>query len=206
MDRKSASELDHLLADGELSGSERDAIFERVMADVSRAEPSRVRSRIAWGIGGGLAIAAAALLAVGSHLGRQSELTARGTAGPAETVQVRCAEGRLTACPLSSKLVFVVAGGTRQGFLSAYAEPVDGHAERVWYFSSEGESPSVAAQPANTQVLERAVRLAGAHQPGRYRVHVFLADRALRRDEMLADTSAPGVRAQLQTDLTVLEH
>lgn len=207
MERKSASELDHLLANGELSGAETDAIFERVLADVARHEPPRVNPRRAWLIVGGLSAAAAALLAFSPLLHKHSEFIARGAAGNGQSLEVRCSQGTLAACPSSSDLVFVVSGSDRSCVLSAYAEPLDGHAERVWYFARESESPRVVAGAATTHVFERAVRLTGTHQPGRYRVHAFLADRALAHDEMLAGAaeSVGGVYVRTQSDLLVLE-
>jgi hypothetical protein len=205
MDAKNANELDRLLADGELSGPEADAIFDRVYEQVARTERVVRPKRVAFVIAG-CAAAAAVLLQLRTTLDGPDEFAARG--GSAATVlEAICSEGSLDACPTTAKLAFLAAGDGTTGFLSAYAEPLDpsAGAERVWYFSRETESPQLTAGADGTRVFERAVRLTGTHRTGRYRVHAFLADHPLGRDDMLGAVSRKGVLASVQIDLTVVE-
>jgi hypothetical protein len=203
MDEKNKNQLDRLLADGELGGPEADAIFDRVYAAVASAERARWPAR-SWLLGGGLSAAAAVLLMLvwpGRH--PAGELTARGSDRYAPTLEATCSEGSLAACPISAKLVFVVSGDGAGGFLSAYAEPLDAGAERVWYFSREANSPELKRSGNGTRVFDRAVKLAGSHRPGRYRVHAFLAKRPLTHAEMLASGAGVRILTSIHSDVTI---
>jgi hypothetical protein len=209
MDHQTANKLDRLLAGDAISGPEADAIFERVIAGVEREERAEHNDRrphwrrALWGTGL-IAIAAAGVLVALRTTGpATSELRVRGAsgAGPGPRLQLICSGGRPDACPISSQLIFAVSGDATSGFLSAYAEPLEPGAERVWYFSRDGDSPVLDGVRDGTRVFERAVRLAGTHQTGRYRVHVFLSDVALTPAEMLAGTSAVIARAQAELQI-----
>jgi hypothetical protein len=203
MDQKTTHQLDRLLADGELSGPEADAIFDRVYASVARDERVRWPLRAVL-LGGGLSAAAALLVMLARPVGDPvGELTARGSVAFAPTLEATCTDGTLSACPISAKLVFVVSGDAPSGFLSAYAEPLDAGAERVWYFSREANTPEVMLADQGTHVFDRAVMLSGSHQPGRYRVHAFLAARPLAREEMLAEPRSADLLASIQFDVTI---
>jgi hypothetical protein len=204
VDRKTANELDRLLAGDGTSGPEADAIFERVMAEVERAEPRHRRRHALWAGGAIAAAAAIGVLALRpAATPSRSELTARGAAQAAPRIELVCSGGSLDACPISAKLVFAVTGDDTSGFVSAYAEPLDPGAERVWYFSRQVGSPQLNGIGDGTRVLDRAVQLASAHQPGGYRVHVFLSEAALTPDEMLGGAGASAT-ANLQVELHIV--
>ena len=207
MDQQTANQLNRLLADGELSRPEAESIFDRVYAAVEREErPRRLRPHVALFAGGGLAAAAALLLLlVRPADAPRSELTARGASGGAAALELRCSGGTLAACPLSSKLVFLLSGSAETGFLSAYAEPLTSGAERVWYFSREVHSPALAEPLDGTYVFDRAVGLGGSHRAGRYRVHAFLADQPLTHGELLSPHVQERARASLHIDVNLIE-
>jgi hypothetical protein len=94
--------------------------------------------------------------------------------------------------------------GRADGFLSAYAEPIGHDAERVFYFSKEDGSVRVTVPAEGTRVAERTVRLPAAQEPGRYRVHAVLAERALSRDEMLAAAGQRGVEVRVTTRVELI--
>jgi hypothetical protein len=207
MDQQTATRLDRLLANGELSRPEAEAIFERVYATIAREEPPRRLWSGSLLAAGGLAAAAALFLLLRPATEPPAEWTARGVAATdtAAMLELRCSDGRLSACPLSSKLVFLVSGEADAGFLSAYAEPLEAGMERVWYFSREAHSPELALPLNGTHVFDRGVSLAGSHRAGRYRVHAFLSDQPLTHAELLAGPPSQRVRASLHTEITLTE-
>jgi hypothetical protein len=205
MDPKTANQLDRLLADGELSGPEADAIFDRVYANVAAAErpgTSRRATYAALWFGAGAAACIASLVTFRSPGPESTALTARGTNDGAPVLAVRCADGTLGACPKSSRLFFSVAGDRTSGFLSAYAEPLDMPGERIWYFSSETLSPQPVGAVDGTRVFDHAVNLGGTHRPGRYRIHAFLAPRPLSHTEMLESAGSQALRMQAEVAIT----
>lgn len=130
-----------------------------------------------------------------------------GDVSPRPLIEVKCRGGTLSACPRASELVFAIAGKGAQGFLSAYAEPVGHEGARVFYFSTEDGSTKIAtdAPGAGVGVAERAVRIPDAQRAGRYRVHAYLVERALGREEM---QSAPGgafVLAKARVEVVIIE-
>jgi hypothetical protein len=207
MDSKTANKLDRLLADGDLRGPEADAIFDRVYAQVARTDRVQRPVRRVFVLTGCVAAAAVALFVWRATFEPHEEFAARGDAAALPVLDASCSVGTVDACPVSAKLVFIVSGDSTTGFLSAYAEPLDPAvgADRVWYFSRESESPRIADTSDGTHVFERAVRLMGTHREGRYRVHAFFADHPLGRDDMLAGSSASGIRARRQFDLVIVE-
>lgn len=205
MDQPTANKLDRLLADGELSGPEADAIFERVHSAVVRTERRRRVRAVTWLAASIAAAAAIGLVLVEPAPDPRAELTARGSVADASVLEAVCSQGTLAACPMSSTLTFAIRGSSPAGFLSAYAEPLDAPAERIWYFSSDTASPELAGAVDETRVFDRGVRLSGTHRPGRYRIHAFLADRPLSPAEMVASPDAGQVRASMQSDLSVTE-
>jgi hypothetical protein len=119
--------MDRLLAGGELSGPEADAIYERVTAELERRERKRrplVMRYWAVGAGAALAAAAAVLLVVREPAGGEQTQYEEGTIGSKPVVEISCEGGTLAACPLSGSLVFVVSGNRRAVVLSAWAERV----------------------------------------------------------------------------------
>lgn len=204
MDDKATRQLDRLLADGGVSGPEADAILDRVLATVAREEPRR-SSRVIYWVGAGLAAAAAAFVVLSPRALPAGELTARGTGAAGPTLQVSCSAGELGACPLAATLVFSIAGDQSTGFLSAYAEPSAEGGERVWYFSQESESPSLADVEDGTRVFGRGVKLSGTHRPGQYRVRAFVSTRPLGQSEMLAGPPQRVLLSRADIDLRVTE-
>ena len=136
MDEKTARDMDRLLAGGELSGPEADAILERVMADLDRAE----RKRRPWVLrylpaaaaaGAVLAAAAAVLLVVrgggdvpGGEPGVGPVQYEDGVVGGVK-IEIRCADGTLAACPVTSSLVFAVSEA--RGAVGLCRSGVEGH-------------------------------------------------------------------------------
>lgn len=203
MDDQTANKLDRLLAGDGISGPEADAIFTRVVAEVEREEGTRSWTRVLWGGAAALGLAAAAALIAVRPDPAPAGFAARGGAETGPRLEVICADGSLAACPISSRLIFAVSGDATTGFLSAYAEPLEPGAERVWYFARESQSPELAGVANGTRVFEQAVQLVGSHQRGRYRVHAFLADAALGQDEMLANPSGQA-RATVHAELHII--
>jgi hypothetical protein len=121
------------------------------------------------------------------------------------TLSVTCSPGTLSACPMSSSLVFSLAGKRVSGFLSAYAEPVGHEAERVFYFSKEDGSVELAWPPEAGHDAKHIVRLSASHEPGRYRIHAVLADEPKPRAAMTAGAPIPGARATARVEIVVVE-
>jgi hypothetical protein len=201
---KSDEQLDALLSRGRLSGPERDRILKTVLDRSAAPRPARW-SR--WLLGGTVALAAAGtagVLLLPRLAPEPSGLTARGGGAPGAGVEIElgCVEGSLDRCPVGGTLLFAVRGEQARGFLGAYARPAGG-GETIWYFSSEGESPAVAAQGAGLQALSRGIRLGPEHQPGRYQVVVVLAEAAPAKQALQAAES-PGELARRSFELTVV--
>jgi hypothetical protein len=166
--------LDGLLAEGRLGGPRRDQILAAVLSSTN-ARRRRWRAFSVWVTS--LAAAAAALVL----FLRPASFRARGGSGA--VVEVACRDGSLDRCAAGSKLLFRTASA-EGGFLCAWAE-ADGGA-RVWYFpGSDGAAPRVAAS-TSPAMLPVGVELGAEQPPGRYRVHLLLARRALTREECLA--------------------
>lgn len=212
MDEETARDMDRLLAGGELSGPEADAIYERVTAELERRERERRPSVIRyWAAGSGAVLAAAAavmLLVVRDPGGGERPQYEEGTIGKKPVVEIRCEGGTLAACPLSGSLVFAVSGNRKAVVLSAWAERVEigsgtaGQAEPVIYFEKDGGGVEIAPAGENARAVERKVALSAGHEPGRYRVHAVVAEGVLGREEMLRMAGGDGVA---QVKLVVVE-
>jgi hypothetical protein len=204
MDNQTTRQLDRLLADGGVSGPEADAILDRVLATVARSEPRRSRRPVYWAAAGVAAIAAGALLMIVPAAPPAGGFVARGITSSAPTLRVSCSAGELGSCPLTATLVFALAGDQAAGFLSAYAEPIEG-GERIWYFSRESESPSLSDAKDGTRVFGRGVKLSGTHRPGHYRVRALVSTRPLSQHEILAGPPENVLRSRTELDLSVTE-
>jgi hypothetical protein len=177
--------LDLLLAKGARSGRQRDATLDRIL---DRVTPRRRASGRRWLLAASTAtaIAAAWLLVAGvKPHGAGGAFAARGTSAAEPRVELVCAGGKLEACPSGSRLLFVVSGGTRPGYLAAYAEPVGGGRERVWYFPGERDAHVIAAGAAQAAPLDTAVQIGPEHGVGPYVVHVVVGSRPFSREEAL---------------------
>ena len=223
LDARTKRQLHRWMAGGRLGRAERDVIRESVLDELARRE-GRARAsasgksgersergkliRLAGWAGTALAAAAAVLLMVnvpgeepagGGHILEEGDLGAR------LVLEVTCKGGTLEACPKESELVFTLSGKGARGFLSAYAEPVGREGERVFYFSKEDGSAEVGPAAQDASGTQRAVRLSDEHRAGRYRVHGFVADRMLSREEMQSGGEAARVIASLQVELVIAE-
>jgi hypothetical protein len=124
---------------------------------------------------------------------------------PPTVFEVSCTPGTLSACPASSSLVFSASGFRARNYVSAYAEPLDHDAEPIFYFSDEDGCP-VLAQPADGSRSELTVPLSASHRRGRYRLHAFLADGDIGRDEMIAGTRGiNGIAVRLKVELVIVD-
>ena len=212
MDEKTERRMHRLLARGRLSRPELEVIRESVLDAVKREKKAKRPARV-YQLWAGTALAAAAALLLVVFVPREQgggggDVTYEdGELGSRVALEVRCSAGTLSACPASASIVFVVraAGkGRAVGFVSAYAEPVSGGGERVFYLSKEDGSAELA-MPAGTAGSERAVKLTGAQRPGRYRVHVFFAGRPLGREEMVAGAREARVAATARVELVIAD-
>lgn len=199
--------LDALLAQGRLSGPERDRILKGVLdQSVARRRAPVFR----WLLGGTMALVAAGAAGVLLIPRMQKEPAGFAVRGAGQAVGVQidlgCLEGTLERCPVGSTLLFSVRGESaregQQGFLGAYARP-EGGGETIWYFSGEAESPAVAASGPELKPLSRGIRLGPEHRPGRYQVVVVVAQAAPGRAELLAPV-AGGELARRTFELTVV--
>ena len=201
--------INRLLSGGKLSGPEADEIIEKVLAELAREKSAKVRPfPIRHWAGAALAAAAAVMLVVflprgpsgmdGPYDPEEGDLTP-------SALSVTCSGGALSACPMSSSLVFSLSGKRLSGFLSAYAEPVGHEAERVFYFSKEDGSVELAWPPDAEHEAKRIVRLSALHEPGRYRIHALLADQPQPRSAMTGGELIPGARATARVEMVVVE-
>ena len=123
--------------------------------------------------------------------------------GPA--IEIRCADGTLEACPVTSSLVFAVSGNREAVFLSAYAEPAWKDVGRLFYFAKEGGGLAIAPAGEGARASERTVRLSPEHEPGRYRVYAFVADRALGPDDMRWQRGGDATLAKVRVEVVIAE-
>jgi hypothetical protein len=212
MDEKTARDMDRLLAGGELSGPEADAIEKRVFEALDRAagrqRPGGVIRYWPVAASAALAMAAAVLLVVrGGMPGVEPSggpmQPEEGALGP--TIALRCADGTLAACPVTSSLVFTVSGNRKRVFLSAWAERVGTEGGSVVYFSQEGGGVEIAAAAEGAHAAETKMRLSPEHEPGPYRVHAFVADRVLGREEMRSGRGADAAQAEVRVQVAIIE-
>ena len=214
MDEKTARDMDRLLAGGELSGPEADAIEKRVFEALDRAEGRKRPARVIryWPVAAGAVLAAAAAVVlvvrggvgVGVEPGVGPMQHEDGVMG-ATKIEISCADGTLAACPVTSSLVFAVSGNRRAVFLSAYAERVGTEGARVFYFAKHGGGVDIAAAAKGARAPEAKVRLSPEHEPGRYRVHAFVADRVLGPDEMRSKRDADAALVEARVELVIVE-
>jgi hypothetical protein len=214
MDDEAARDMDNLLAGGELSGPEADAILDRVLESLDRAQGKKPPARLLryWPAAAGAALAAAAAVVLvlrggvtGVEPAGEQVRYEEGAFGP--KLEIRCADGTLAACPVRSSLVFAVSGSPKRVFLSAYAERVGTEGGQVFYFAEEGGGVEIAAAAAaeGARAAEAKVRLSPEHEPGRYRVHAFVAERVLGREEMQAGRGEDAAEAEVRVEVVIVE-
>jgi hypothetical protein len=187
----SDEEVDRLLARGSMTPEESQQALKGALRATA---PPRWRR---WTFG--LAVPATAALLLLVFLPR-SGFTPRGELAP-PLLEVSCADGAHDRCRQGSLLLFHVASA-QGGVLAAWADPVDGKGERVWYFpTAGGEWAPVPASP-ELQTLGKAARLGAEQPPGVYQIHLVLASHELSREE-LAAPNAGGVLGRADARLEV---
>lgn len=188
------AELDQLLAGGQLSGAQYDAIEKRVLDRLQAKRISRWLFVAAPSLGAVAAAAVACLWIMGSPQAPPGEREALALREPAPGIRAKgdllddsapatarvsiTCEGRAAgSCRLGDTLLFSVEGAARSGYLGAFAQPESSNANhRIWYFPTlAGDCPEVPGR-AGTRVLSRGVRLGAPHAPGRYEVTVWLSE------------------------------
>jgi hypothetical protein len=177
-----------LLAEGRLSGPQRDRIFERAF---SANQGVRRFGRALLVLGALLPVAAAVLLFVGSAPDRRGASHGRWLAGKGLVGQpelgARCPEREPGTCRTGDRLIFEIDGATNGGFFAAYAD-CEGR-ERIWYFPARGATMTAVPAIEGHSVLERAARIGEEHGIGRCEVHLFLLDRPVDRSALMSEAS-----------------
>jgi len=233
MDDKTKRELHRVIAGGRLSRPEMEVMRDRVLDEIERkegrgkggerekeqeqekrsgAEARSGRARVIrvayWGSAVVAAAAAVLLMVRGpGEPGGEVHQEESGRVSSRPVIEVTCRGGTLSACPRGAEIVFAIAGKGVEGFLSAYAEPIGREGERVFYFSTEDGSAKIATDTsgAGVRVAERAMRIPDAQRAGRYRVHAYLAQRALGRDEMQSALGRAVVLANSRVEVVITE-
>jgi hypothetical protein len=183
--RRRRDQLDFFLAGGNLARPTLDRIADQVIA---RQAPGPRRRRALLALTSALGVAAAVLVMVQrppSGAQPNGAFSVKGPAGP--SLQVECAQGPRSACPIGSTLLFSISGPA-DGYLSAFAEPVRAGGERIWYFSGDGTSPYLRGG-GDRRILTQGVLVGSEHAPGEYVVHLLLTRSPLSRSEVLSPPS-----------------
>jgi hypothetical protein len=177
-----------LLARGTLGGPAYDEILERVLARSQVARRPFRKRLIGWLVFPSAVLVPAAAWLFFVHT-RDTELTPKGSAGAA-AVQIGCGPSGGQICHAGDTLMFSINAAIASGHLAAYAERVGAGAhERIWYFpTATGRSP-IVPPGSGTVVLPEGIRIGPEHPPGRYRVTVWIAERAVSRMEVDDDRS-----------------
>jgi hypothetical protein len=205
-------EIDYLLSGGGMSGEQRDRIRARLLAEARPRAHRRGRAAFVLGAVGSVA-AAAALLLVPRAMNDTEAMRAKGAgnasvgsavSAPPPSLQVACLGGTLSACPRGSLLGFSVRGSELPGFVTAFADPIDGAGERIWYFSDQPLASAHALAGGDTRVLAAGARVGPEHSARRYRIQLLLARQPLGRGRAAANPSAPDVVARAVLELEVL--
>jgi hypothetical protein len=199
LDRRRPGRAHTLLSHGNLSGAEREQLLDRVLAAVRERPPLWRRATVWAGTATALA-GAAAFLIFARPASVERALRAKGEAAP--IVRADCEPGGLEACRLGGTLMFAVEGTRPDARLAAWAEPVGG-GERIWYFSGDGESPSVGDQTADS-ILRRGIRLGPEHHAGAYRLTVMVTAAPLPRAALLELVGGGGALAVRSWSLSVV--
>ena len=63
----------------------------------------------------------------------------------------------------------------------------------------------IAAAAEGVRAAEAKVRLSQGHEPGRYRVHAFVADRVLGPDEMRSQRGGEAALAELRVEVAIVQ-
>lgn len=179
-------ELDQLLARGQLSGRQYDAIAESVLAATA---PRRRFSPFVWLPAAAVASAFGVWLFLGLKPGDGDFRAKSGGVASETVVSLGCGGSEPGVCRLGDTLMFAFHAGPGAGHLAAYAERIgEATPRRIWYFpNADGKGPRVEAR-SSTLVLPQGVRLGAPHTPGRYRVTLWLSADPVDRN----GAAAPG--------------
>jgi hypothetical protein len=181
--RDDDTQLDRLMAGGNLSGGQYDRIEQRILAEVARTEPgarARWLPRVSLGLG---LMSAAAAVVIGLSRSAPPEFAQKGTHGAAVGVlDVGCGGARAHVCAHGDTLVFTVNSAVGSGYLGAYAEKEGAPPhERIWYFPDQ-DSPGPLVPPGSgTVAVAEGVRIGPEHVSGRYVVTLWLSAEPLRQ-------------------------
>jgi hypothetical protein len=189
----SRDRLDDLLSEGRLSAPANERMFERIYG---AATGRRRRWAVALAVPG-LGALALLLLPMGNSGDRVGELRAKG--GAAVLIEVDCARGSVSACPVGSPLLFRVDRVTAPVFLQAYADAADG--TRTWLFPTRATPAPGVAPGEGPRILPQGAMLSG--QPGRYRVHVVVSKSPLDREAVVQGV-ASSIVDQHVTDISMV--
>jgi hypothetical protein len=187
MDEPSKAELDLLLSRGRLKGPAAERVRERVLdAAAPGRRPLWRPLRVALPTAVTFAAVAVGLIVPRLEHGQRS----KGGPGSGVVAELACAGGRVDHCPPGARLTIALSGvGDRGLQVGAFAEP-EGGGERIWYFSAEDGAAALPDNPGPTALASRSIVVGPEHHPGRYRVHVVLSTRPLRRSEILDPAAA----------------
>jgi hypothetical protein len=120
-------------------------------------------------------------------------------------VELGCSDGELSHCPRGSKLIFRLDALSSEGFLHAYAEPVEAGHERVWYFPTAATPPPHVRAAAGAQVMEQGIVVGPEHAAGHYHVHLVVASTQLSREEVLLTTSMRSIVAEDVIEMVIVD-
>jgi hypothetical protein len=186
--KRDNSRLNHLLARGNLGGPKHDEILREVLrrTDAATAKPVRGWMRRAILTGAALASAVALWLIVARP--PHSRFSAKGSAreGAVTTaMDIGCGDAGRKICHVGDNLLFAVNTAVAYGYLGAYAErAADPKPRRLWYFpTAKGDTP-VIPRGDGTMMLPQGIQIGPEHQPGSYRVTVWISDRPLARSQV----------------------
>jgi hypothetical protein len=200
----SDDEIDYLLSGGGLGGEQLERIRGRLTATARARARARAwrRTMLAVTAAGVVAAAAAAVVLVPRAMTDHEAMRAKGagrTSATPASLHVACLSGALSACPRGSVLGFSVGGSEGPGFVTAFADPVEGAGDRIWYFLDQP-----LASTGDSRVLASGARVGREHTARRYRIHLLLSPHPLGRERAAATPSARDVVAHDTVDLEVI--
>lgn len=169
----------------ELSAPEMEAIFEEVMARVSkdagRPAPSRL-SRWFLPVSGVFLLVAISVVSV--QFGRRSShFTSRG-GGLTASFTPSCAGSALGECVVGEKMTFRLTSHSEWAYFAVVAQGPRG---TVWYFPGGGRKTSLDVREALSDgVLEQGVMVGPEHASGAYELFGVFSESALDKDAVRA--------------------
>jgi hypothetical protein len=177
--------LETLLANGRLSGAQRDRILERILDEHARKRPGWRTWATAAGAALPLAALVALLLRPDSRGGEKdgSWVAPKGEArGP--LVEASCPGRPAGHCHPGDRLLFSVDGAIKGGFFAGFAE-CEGR-ERIWYFPTvNGDLPFLPARTGHS-VVNQAARIGDEHGIGACKLHLFVLEARESKERLLS--------------------